>query len=75
VDEHGDEENTVEISDWGCSADDKAPGKAHGPVGYIVLCFKLIIIYTKTLFGVRTGLRENCHQPLVRSRLLGERSS
>jgi hypothetical protein len=51
VDEYGDEEDTVEIRDWGCSADDKAPGEAHGPVRYIVLCFKLIIIYTKALFG------------------------
>lgn len=41
VNEHGDEENTVEIRDWRRIANDKAPGEAHDPVGHIVLGFKV----------------------------------
>ena len=44
VDEHCDEEKAVEIWDWRRSADDKAPGEAHDPVGYIVLFFTLTVI-------------------------------
>ena len=75
VDEHCDKEHAVEIRDRRRSANDKAPGEAHDPVGYIVLCFKVNHYSPKKTVWVSTGLRENYHQPLVRSRLLEERSS
>ena len=75
VDEHCDEENTVEIRDRGRSTDDKAPGEAHDPVGHIVLSLKVNLYLPQKSVWVSTGLRENCHQPFVRSRFLEERSS
>ena len=41
MNEYGNEEDTVEIRYWRGGADDKAPGEAHDPVGYIVLGFKV----------------------------------
>ena len=74
VNEHCDEEDAVEVRDGRRGADDQAPGKAHGPVGYVVLYVKDDHLnQTLGIRGriVRTGLREKLHQPLVRSRLLG----
>ena len=73
MDEHCDEEDTVKVRDGGGRADDQAPGEAHGPVGDVVLYAPGISSESSApgfVVGIRTGLRENCHQPLVRSRLL-----
>ena len=37
VNEHCDEEDTVEVWDGRCCADDQAPGEAHGPICHVVL--------------------------------------
>jgi len=36
VNEHGDEEDAVEVRDGRRSADDEPPGEAHNPVGHVV---------------------------------------
>jgi hypothetical protein len=43
VDEHGDEEDAVEVWDGRCCADDQAPGEAHGPVCHVVLYLFIFI--------------------------------
>ncbi len=78
VNEHGDEEDAVEIWDGRCCADDQAPGEAHGPVGHVVLYFgdgsseSTTPVAGFVARALRTGLRETPHQPLVRRRLLQE---